>query len=156
MRRNRIDYFLDMADVCAFQGTCRRRLFGAVIVDNSGTVISTGYNGAPRHIDDCTKIGKCWRQDHDIPSGQRYESCRSVHAEMNACIQAGRAARGSTLYLSGRDAVTREIVEIMPCFLCAKIILNAEIDSVVMRTKNGYLKLRPTEIHQHREKEALS
>ena len=94
MRTNRHQYFLDLALRCAHQGTCLRRNFGAIIVDEYNTIVSTGYTGAPRKQVDCTELKRCWRNDHAIPSGSNYEKCRSVHAEMNALLQAGEAGAG--------------------------------------------------------------
>ena len=125
MRTNRHHYFLDLALRCANQGTCLRRNFGAIIVDEYNTIVSTGYTGAPRKQMDCTELKKCWRQDHNIPSGSNYERCRSVHAEMNALLQAGKQARGCTLYLAGFEVGTDELTEIWPCFLCSKMIVNS-------------------------------
>ncbi len=109
MRTNRHYYFLDLAIRCAHQGTCLRRNFGAIIVDEYNTIVSTGYTGAPRKQMDCTELNTCWRKDHNIPSGSNYERCRSVHAEMNALLQAGKNARGCTLYLAGFDVETDEL-----------------------------------------------
>ncbi len=108
MRTNRHQYFLDLAIRCAHQGTCLRRNFGAIIVDEYNTIVSTGYTGAPRKQMDCTELNTCWRKDHNIPSGSNYERCRSVHAEMNALLQAGKNSRGCTLYLAGFDVETDE------------------------------------------------
>ena len=86
-RRNKTEYYLDMAEVSARRGTCLRRNFGAVIVKND-EVISTGYTGAPRGRCNCSDLGTCIRQQLNIPRGERYEKCRSVHAEANAIISA--------------------------------------------------------------------
>ena len=133
MRTSKTDWFLDIAERCAHQGTCLRRKYGAVIVDQSGTVVSTGYVGAPAGQKDCLEIGHCWREDHNIPAGTCYEKCLSVHAEMNAIIQAGKSARGATLYLCGIDAKTDKVITAKPCFLCAKMIVNAGIEKVIVR-----------------------
>ena len=126
--------FLDLAQRCANQGTCLRRNFGAIIVDEYNTIVSTGYTGAPRKQMDCTELNRCWRKEHNIPSGSNYERCRSVHAEMNALLQAGKLARGCTLYLAGFDVATGELTQIWPCFLCSKMIVNSGIINVIMRT----------------------
>lgn len=133
MRTSKVMWFLDMAQRCAEQGTCLRRNFGAVIVDSVGMVISTGYTGAPCGQRDCIEIGTCWRNDHNIPSGSNYEKCRSVHAEMNAMIQAGKNARGGTMYLAGFEATTGALVGMYPCFLCAKMMVNSGLYKVVVR-----------------------
>lgn len=88
-RRDKTNYYLDMAQVALERGTCLRRNFGAVIVKND-VIVSTGYNGAPRGRANCIDIGTCIRQKMGIPRGERYEFCRSVHAEMNAIIAAPR------------------------------------------------------------------
>ena len=99
-RRDKTNYYLDMAQVALERGTCLRRNFGAVIVKND-VIVSTGYNGAPRGRANCIDIGTCIRQKMGIPRGERYEFCRSVHAEMNAIIAAPRDQMiGATLYLS--------------------------------------------------------
>jgi len=152
LRTDKHTYFLDLALRCAKQSTCLRRGFGAVIVDDKGTIISTGYNGAPKGIMHCKT---CWREDNNIPSGSNYEKCLSVHAEQNALIQAGKKARGCTMYLTGIDMKTAEEVYIMPCFLCAKMILNAEIECVVMRNELP-TSLSPLTIYMERYKEAFT
>jgi len=156
MRTNRHQYFLDLALRCAHQGTCLRRNFGAIIVDEFQTIVSTGYTGAPRKQMDCTEIGRCWRKDHHIPSGSNYERCRSVHAEMNALLQAGKLARGCTLYLAGFDVETGDLTQIWPCFLCSKMIVNSGVRSVIMRTGDEtYKEMDPIALYQMRSIEAL-
>ena len=109
-RRDKTNYYLDMAQVALERGTCLRRNFGAVIVKND-VIVSTGYNGAPRGRANCIDIGTCIRQKMGIPRGERYEFCRSVHAEMNAIIAAPRDQMiGATLYLVGRDMSTGKIM----------------------------------------------
>jgi dCMP deaminase len=156
MRTNRHTYFLDLATRCAHQGTCLRRNFGAIIVDEYNTIVSTGYTGAPRKQMDCTELNKCWRQEHNIPSGSNYERCRSVHAEMNALIQAGKTARGCTLYLSGFEVGSGELTRIWPCFLCSKMIVNSGIVNIIMRTGEAeYREMDPMVLYQMRSREAL-
>ncbi len=156
MRTNRHQYFLDLAHRCAHQGTCLRRNFGAIIVDEYNTIVSTGYTGAPRKQLDCTEIKRCWRQDHQIPSGSHYEKCRSVHAEMNALIQAGKLARGCTLYLSGYEVDSESPTSIWPCFLCAKMIVNSGIKNIIMRTGTSeYVEMDPIHLYQMRSRESL-
>ncbi|OPX73698.1 MAG: Cytidine and deoxycytidylate deaminase zinc-binding region [Methanoregulaceae archaeon PtaB.Bin152] len=156
MRTNRHQYFLDLALRCAHQGTCLRRNFGAIIVDEFQTIVSTGYTGAPRKQMDCTEIGRCWRKDHHIPSGSNYERCRSVHAEMNALLQAGKLARGCVLYLAGFDVETGDLTQIWPCFLCSKMIVNSGVRSVIMRTGDEtYEEMDPIALYQMRSSEAL-
>jgi dCMP deaminase len=105
---------------------------------------------------DCTELKKCWRQDHNIPSGSNYERCRSVHAEMNALIQAGKQARGCTLYLAGFDVENDELTQIWPCFLCSKMIVNSGVTNVIMRTaKDAYREMDPMVLYQVRSRESL-
>ena len=134
---NRIDknnYYLDIAESALERSTCLRRKWGAVIVKDD-EIVSTGYNGAPRGRKNCTDIGKCIREELKIPRGERYELCRSVHAEQNAIISAGRRDMiGSTLYLVGVDANTNEYVESsMPCSMCKRFIINSGINKIVIR-----------------------
>lgn len=128
-------YFLDMALRCAKQGNCRRRNYGSILVDSYGCVVATGYTGVPKKRMHCVK---CWRQENNIPSGRNYEKCRSVHSEMNAVIQAGKNARGCTLYLAGYDVESEnEILNPKPCFLCTKILVNADVKDIVFKNNNG-------------------
>jgi dCMP deaminase len=156
MRTNRHQYFLDLALRCAHQGTCLRRNFGAIIVDEFNTIVSTGYTGAPRKQMDCTELNRCWRNEHNIPSGSNYERCRSVHAEMNALLQAGKLARGCTLYLAGFEVESEVITQIWPCFLCSKMIVNSGIANVIMKTdQEHYKEMDPMVLYQMRSREAL-
>jgi dCMP deaminase len=156
MRTNRHQYFLDLALRCAHQGTCLRRNFGAIIVDEYNTIVSTGYTGAPRKQVDCTELNRCWRKEHQIPSGSNYEKCRSVHAEMNALLQAGKLARGCILYLAGFEVDTEEGTLIPPCFLCSKMIVNAGIRTIIMRTgPTTHEEIDPVSLYQKRSREAL-
>jgi len=148
MRTDKVEWFLDMAERCARQGTCLRRVFGALIVDQENTVISTGYNGAPHGSMDCLRLGKCWRKENSIPSGSNYEKCRAVHSELNAIMQAGKAARGSTLYLVGLDKETGKSINAQPCSMCARATVNAQVEMVVMRREGGKVIRRiPREIN---------
>ena len=115
-RTSKENYYLNIADAVLNRSTCLRRKYGAIIVRND-EIISTGYNGAPRGRVNCTELGRCTRDELGIPSGQRYELCRSVHAEANAIISAARRDMlGGTLYLVGRDAKTQELLpDTMPC-----------------------------------------
>ncbi len=139
-RRDKVNYYLDLADVVSKRGTCLRRRYGAVIVKND-EVISTGYVGAPRGRMNCSDLGFCIRQKMNIPRGERYELCRSVHAEANAIISAEREKMiGSTLYLSGREVSTGEyITKSNCCSMCKRMVINAGISTVVVRdTENDY------------------
>ncbi len=133
-RRDKINYYLDLADVVSKRCTCLRRHYGAVIVKND-EVISTGYVGAPRGRKNCSDIGFCIRQKMNIPRGERYELCRSVHAEANAIISAERNKMiGSTLYLSGREVSTGEYISSSnSCSMCKRMIINAGIEKVIIR-----------------------
>ena len=134
-RTNKQNYYLDIADSVLNRATCLRRKYGAIIVRND-EIISTGYNGAPRGRRNCSDLGFCTREFMKIPSGERYELCRSVHAEANAIISASRRDMiGATLYLVGRDAKTNELSkDAMCCSMCKRQIINAGIDRVVIRT----------------------
>lgn len=137
MRRDKINYYLDMADVARERSTCLRRTYGAVIVKND-MIVSTGYSGAPRGRANCIDIGYCMRQKLNIPRGERYEFCRSVHAEQNAIISASREQMlGATLYLCGREVDTGELVaDANCCTMCKRMIINAGIETVIVRRSN--------------------
>ncbi len=133
-RTNKQNYYLDIADAVLDRSTCLRKKYGAIIVRND-EIISTGYNGAPRGRKNCSDLGRCMREELNIPSGQRYELCRSVHAEANAIISASRRDMiGSTLYLVGREANGQLYKDAMCCSMCKRQIINAGIDKVVIRT----------------------
>ena len=134
-RKDKENYYLDIAETVLIRSTCRRRKFGAIIVLND-EIIATGYNGAPRGRQNCLDRGTCVREEMDIPSWERYELCRSVHAEANAIISAARRDMiGATLYLSGRDGKNNEVREdTMPCSMCKRLIINAGIVKTVCRT----------------------
>ena len=133
-------YYLDIADAVSERSTCLRRRYGAIIVRND-EILSTGYNGAPRGRKNCVDLGRCTREELRIPSGERYELCRSVHAEANAIISAARRDMlGATLYLSGRESRTGELLtDTTSCAMCRRMIINAGIERVVARTgENDY------------------
>ncbi len=137
MERKRVDksnYYLNIAQSVLERSTCLRRQYGAIIVKND-EIVSTGYNGAPRGRCNCVDLGRCTREELQVPSGQRYELCRSVHAEANAIISASRRDMlGSTLYLAGRDAKTGELLhQTTSCSMCRRQIINAGIDRVIIR-----------------------
>ena len=139
-RRDKNNYYLDIAETVLERGTCLRRNFGAIIVKND-EIVSTGYTGAPRQRKNCIDLGFCRREQLNVPRGQRYELCRSVHAEANCIISASRNAMlGGTLYLVGRDAKTGELVQsASSCAMCKRMIINAGISEVVIRnTKDEY------------------
>jgi len=138
-RKDKINSYLDIAQTVAERSTCLRRKYGAIIVKND-EVISTGYNGAPRGCKNCSDIGVCKREELNIPSGERYELCRSVHAEQNAVISAARRDMvGATLYLAGIGAKTGKVFPSgEPCSMCKRFILNSGITQVVMRNGKDY------------------
>lgn len=143
-RVDKTNYYLDIAESILERGTCIRRKYGAVIVKND-EIISTGYAGAPRGRKNCDELGFCAREKLKIPRGERYEMCRSVHAEQNAIISASRRDLiGSTLYLVGVDANTGEYVEnAAPCMLCKRFIINAGIKNIFVRNnKNEYTEIK--------------
>ena len=134
-RKDKTNYYLDIADTVSGRSTCIRRQYGAIIV-KSDEILATGYNGAPRGRKNCGDLGHCTRETLAIPSGERYELCRSVHAEANALISAARRDMlGATLFLAGRDCRTGEIVEdTTSCSMCRRLIINAGIARIVSRT----------------------
>lgn len=133
-RRDKINYYLDIAEAVAARCTCLRRHYGAIIVKND-QIISTGYVGAPRGRQNCNDLGYCARERHNIPRGERYELCRSVHAEANAIIHASRAEMiDSTLYLVGKEVSTGDYVQLAnSCAMCKRMIINAGISTVIIR-----------------------
>jgi len=139
-RRDKTNYYLDIAETVLERSTCLRLHYGAIIVRND-EIISTGYNGAPRGRANCTDLNYCVREKLKIPSGMRYELCRSVHAEANAIISASREQTlGATLYLACRSAKTGELVSgTSSCAMCKRLIINAGITQVIIReTKDDY------------------
>ncbi len=143
-RNNKDGYYLGIADSVLDRSTCMRRKYGAIIV-KADEIISTGYNGAPRGRKNCCDLGYCTRENLNIPSGERYELCRSVHAEQNAVISCSRRDMlGSTLYLVGRDAKTGATLESAePCSLCKRFIINAGIERVVSFSDEGGVEVTP-------------
>ena len=133
-RVNKDNYYLTIADAVLGRSTCLRRKYGAIIVKND-EILSTGYNGAPRGRINCNALGYCNREQLQIPAGQRYELCRSVHAEANAIISAARRDMiGGTLYLVGRDVKTNQLLtDTTSCAMCRRMIINSGIDRVVCR-----------------------
>ncbi len=118
---------MQMAELTAKRSTCLRRQVGAVIVKDKH-IIATGYNGAPKGLKHCAQLGGCLREKLHVPSGERHELCRALHAEQNAIIQAatlGQSIEGGTIYVTHH-----------PCSICAKMILNAGLERIVIR--EGY------------------
>ena len=133
-RISKENYYLDIAETVLERATCLRRVYGAIIVKND-EIISTGYNGAPRGRKNCVDMGFCTREMMQVPRGQRYELCRSVHAEANAIISASRRDMvGGTLYLVGRDAGSGELLgDATSCAMCRRMVINAGLQRVVIR-----------------------
>ena len=123
-RKSWDEYFMEIAEIVKTRSTCLRRQVGAVIVKDN-RIITTGYNGAPSGLRHCTEIGGCERARLNIPSGQRHELCRALHAEQNAIIQAakiGVSTEGATIYIT-----------LQPCVICAKMLVNAGIKRIVFK-----------------------
>ena len=133
-RVSKNNYYLDIAETVSERSTCLRRRFGAIIVKND-VIVSTGYNGAPRGRKNCCELGSCYRDSLGIPKGERYELCRSVHAEANAIIAASREQMlGATLYMCCTDPKTNEVIGGMnSCMMCKRQIINAGIETVIIR-----------------------
>ena len=133
------EYFMQMAELTAKRSTCLRRQVGAIIVKDKH-IIAPGYNGAPKGLPHCDELGGCYREKLGIPSGERHELCRALHAEQNAIIQAatlGQSIEGATIYVTHQ-----------PCIICAKMIINAGITRIVVRS--GY----PDKMSEEMVKEA--
>lgn len=145
-RRDKVNYYLDIAQTVSERCTCVRRNFGAIIVKND-EIIATGYVGAPRGRKNCTDLGYCTREKLQIPRGERYELCRSVHAEQNAIISAPRNEMiGSTLYLVCVDYRTKELVAgTNPCAMCKRTIINAGIEQVIVRDSVDTYRVIPVQ-----------
>ena len=133
-RIDKENYYLDIAGTVLERSTCMRRHYGAIIVQND-EIVSSGYNGAPRGRKNCADLGWCTREAMNIPSGERYELCRSVHAEANAIISASRReVLGATLYMVCRDPDTGALIPgSTSCSMCRRLIINAGIAKVVIR-----------------------
>lgn len=133
-RRDKINYYLDIAQTVAERGTCLRRNYGAIIVKND-EIISTGYTGAPRGRKNCLDLNFCIRQEMKIPRGERYEMCRSVHAEANAIISASRRDMiDAEIYIVGIEMGTGKIVaNSSSCAMCKRQIINSGIKRVYIR-----------------------
>lgn len=144
MRVDKINYYLDIAQTVAERGTCLRRNFGAIIVKDDA-IIATGYNGAPRGRANCSDVGGCTRERLNVPRGQRYELCRSVHAEANCIISAPRSDMlGAELFLAGLDAASGELsADVEPCSMCKRLIINAGIETVYVRNSPTEYKVFP-------------
>ena len=152
-RRDKMNYYLDIAETVLERSACLRRKYGAIIVKND-EIISTGYVGAPRGRANCTDLGYCTRVQLNIPRGERYELCRSVHAEANAIISASRGDMlGATLFLVGKEAETGELVhDASCCSMCKRLVINAGISRVVVRdTPDTYREIEVSQWIQEDE-----
>ena len=139
-RVSKHNYYLDIAQTVSERSTCLRKHYGSIIVKND-SIVSTGYNGAPRGRKNCSDLGNCYRDKMNVPRGERYELCRSVHSEANAIIAAPREQMiGATLYMCCTDPVTGDIVGgTTSCMMCKRLVINAGIEKVYVReTKDKY------------------
>lgn len=143
-RTSKENYYLDIAQTVAERGTCLRKKYGAIIVKND-VIVSTGYVGAPRGRQNCCDLNFCLREKMNIPRGERYELCRSVHAEQNAIINASREQMiGATMYLCGIDAKSGEYVaNSSSCQMCKRMIINAGIEKVIIRDSKDEYRVIP-------------
>lgn len=142
-RASKHEYYLSIAQEVSQRSTCYRRAIGAIIIRDD-QIISTGYAGAPRKTRDCFEHGSCLRNEMNIPHGQRYELCRSVHAEQNVIINAARAGVslfGGDMYIYGSIFNNDSPINAFPCFICKKMIINAGIKKVICSTSDGEGKI---------------
>jgi dCMP deaminase len=142
-RVSKNQYYLGIAEEVARRSTCFRRSIGAIIIRDD-QIISTGYVGAPRKTKDSLEHGSCLRDKLNIPHGQRYELCRSVHAEQNAIINAARAGvslLGGDMYIYGSATGKFQPIDAFPCFICKKMIINAGLNRVICSTADGKMKV---------------
>lgn len=142
-RRDKTNYYLDIAETVSKRSTCLRRIYGAVIVSHD-EIIATGYVGAPRGRQNCSDLNFCIRTKLSVPRGERYELCRSVHAEANAIISAPREKMlGATIYLVGLEVESMNYISnANSCSMCKRMIINAGIDQVIIRdTKENYRQI---------------
>ena len=137
------EYYLGIAKEVARRSTCFRRSIGAIIIRDD-QIISTGYVGAPRKTKSSHEHGECLRDKLNIPHGQRYELCRSVHAEQNAIINAARAGvslLGGDMYIYGSIYGKNEMIDAFPCFICKKMLINAGLNRVICSMADGNMKI---------------
>lgn len=136
-RASKIDTYLNCAEVFAYRSTCLKRKYGAVIVKDDA-VISTGYNGSPRGMENCCDLGTCPRMERNMHQGEGYGICRAIHAEANALLNCSRQqTMGADLYLVGINPADNSIHKANPCPLCARSIIQAGINNVYMRVGEG-------------------
>ena len=133
-RVSKINYYLDIAETVAERSTCLRKKYGAIIVKND-IIVATGYNGSPRGRKNCSELQFCMREKLGIPRGERYELCRSVHAEANAIISASaEESRGATIYMACVNPSDGTLVGgTSSCAMCKRMIINAGIERVIVR-----------------------
>ena len=145
-RTDKINYYLDIAQTVSERSTCLRKHYGAIIVKND-SIIATGYNGAPRGRKNCNDLAYCMRDRLNIPRGERYEMCRSVHAEANAIIAAPREQMiGATIYMTCVDPKDDALVEgTSSCMMCKRMIINAGIETVVVRDTATEYRIIPVQ-----------
>jgi len=142
-RVSKHEYYLGIAREVSRRSTCFRRSIGALIIRDD-QIISTGYVGAPRKTKDSFEHGNCLRDKLKVPHGQRYELCRSVHAEQNAIINAARAGvslLGGDIYIHGSAQGSDLPIDAFPCFICKKMIINAGLEQVICSTADGGMKI---------------
>jgi len=146
MRAKRNDYYLNIAYEVCKRATCKRRHYGAIIVRDD-QIVSTGYCGSPRGAPNCIELDDCPRKLQNIPTGERYEFCKGVHAEMNAIINAARSGVSilhGVLYLAGRLGDGKKISP-HPCVMCKRAIINAGIKKVILNGEDDKMKIIDTE-----------
>ena len=144
-RISKINTYLNCAEVFAYRSTCIKRKYGAVIVKDD-VVISTGYNGAPRGFENCCDLGTCTRIKKNMHQGEGYGICRAIHAEMNALLNCSRQQTiGADLYMSSVNPKDNSIHQAKPCPLCARMIIQAGIQNVILRVgeRAGEYKIIP-------------
>ena len=142
-RPKKDQYYLDIARVVSERSTCLKVFMGAIIVKDD-QIIATGYVGAPRNTKSSLEHGFCLRKKLNIPSGTKYELCRSVHAEQNAIINAARAGVSlieGDMYIYGRFRESDKTLNAFPCFICKKMIINAGLKQVITSVKKGEYKV---------------
>lgn len=141
-RPDKQQYYIGIAKAVSQRCTCYRARSGAIIV-RGDQIVATGYIGAPRGTKDCLERGNCLREEMNIPHGQRYEMCRSVHAEQNAIINAARAGvslYGGDMYIYGQRPQTNEAMDLIPCYFCKRMIINAGLERVFSHMSDGTIK----------------
>ena len=138
-RPSKYEHYLHLARVLAERGTCLRRNYGAIIVNND-EIVSTGYTGTPRGVKNCCDIGKCHREMLGCKPDERYDLCKSVHAEQNAIISAARRDMiGGTMFLAGLQASDLSTIsDTPPCYICQRFIINAGLKSVVIEISPSF------------------